>query len=36
MHARANTCWHPYVRGLALAANSQYNHWRLEDVWLDK
>ena len=36
MHTRANTCWHPYVRGLALAANSQYNHWRLEDVWLDK
>jgi peptide/nickel transport system substrate-binding protein len=36
MHARANTCWHPYVRGLTLAANSQYNHWRFEDVWLDK
>ena len=36
MHTRANTCWHPWVRGLALAANSQYNHWRLEDVWLNK
>jgi peptide/nickel transport system substrate-binding protein len=35
-HVRANTCWHPYVRGLALAANSHYNHWRFEDVWLDK
>ena len=36
MHTRANTCWHPWVRGLALANNSQYNHWRLEDVWLDR
>ncbi|MFO1161270.1 MAG: ABC transporter substrate-binding protein [Reyranellaceae bacterium] len=36
MHLRANTCWHPWVKGLALATNSQYNHWRLEDVWLDK
>jgi len=30
------TCWHPWVKGLALASNSQYNHWRLEDAWLDK
>ena len=36
MHTRANTCWHPWVKGLALASNSQYNHWRLEDVWLDR
>ncbi len=36
MHTRANTCWHPWVKGLALASNSQYNHWRLEDAWLDK
>lgn len=36
MHTRANTCWHPWVKGLALASNSQYNHWRLEDVWLNR
>jgi peptide/nickel transport system substrate-binding protein len=30
------TCWHPHVKGITLARNSQYNHWRLEDAWLDK
>jgi peptide/nickel transport system substrate-binding protein len=35
-HSRANTCWHPYVHGITLVANSQYNHWRMEDAWLDK
>ena len=35
-HTRANTCWHPYVKGITLAENSQYNHWRFEDAWLDK
>jgi peptide/nickel transport system substrate-binding protein len=35
-HSRANTCWYPYVRGIALATNSQYNHWRFENVWLDR
>jgi peptide/nickel transport system substrate-binding protein len=35
-HLRAATCWQPKVRGLTLMANSQYNGWRSEDVWLDK
>ena len=35
-HTRANTCRYPYVKGLTIAENSQYNHWRMEDVWLDK
>jgi peptide/nickel transport system substrate-binding protein len=35
-HLRAATCWQPEVRGLTLMANSQYNGWRFEDVWLDK
>ena len=26
----------PIVKGITLAQNSQYNHWRLEDAWLDK
>ena len=30
------TCWHPHVKGITLARNSQYNHWRLEDAWIDK
>jgi peptide/nickel transport system substrate-binding protein len=36
MHGRAATCWHPAVRGINMAINSIYNHWRFEDVWLDK
>ncbi|MBN8909423.1 MAG: hypothetical protein J0H99_23160, partial [Rhodospirillales bacterium] len=34
--SRMATCWHPYVKGVMLTRNSQYNQWRLEDVWLDK
>ena len=30
------TCWHPQVRGITLANNSQYNHWRMEDAWLSR
>jgi len=33
---RTTTCWHPHVKGIKLHQNSQYNHWRLEDAWLDK
>jgi peptide/nickel transport system substrate-binding protein len=33
---RTATCWHPHVKGIQLHQNSQYNHWRLEDAWLDK
>jgi peptide/nickel transport system substrate-binding protein len=35
-HGRANTCWHPHMKGLVLQHNSIYNGWRFEDVWLDK
>jgi peptide/nickel transport system substrate-binding protein len=30
----SGTCMHPHVRGITMAGNSQYNHWRLEDAWL--
>ena len=35
-HIRAATCWQPYVKGVTMMANSQYNGWRMEDWWLDK
>ncbi len=35
-HGRAATCWQPAVKGINLAVNTIYNHWRFEDVWLDK
>jgi len=28
--------WRPEVKGLNLAVNTSYNHWRFEDVWLDR
>ncbi len=34
-HARAATCWQPYVKNITLMSNSAYNSWRLEDAWLD-
>ena len=34
-HARTATCWQPKVKGLTIMVNSQYNGWRMEDVWLD-
>jgi peptide/nickel transport system substrate-binding protein len=35
-HGRAAGCWHPYVKGVTIHANSIYNGWRFEDVWLDR
>lgn len=35
-HARAGTCWQPYVKGVTVMSNSSYNGYRYEDVWLDK
>jgi peptide/nickel transport system substrate-binding protein len=29
------TCRQPYLKNLTLMANSIYNGWRFEDVWLD-
>ena len=28
-------CWQPRVKGLTIMANSIYNGWRFEDLWLD-
>lgn len=35
-HAKAATCWQPYVHGYTQMINSVYNNTRFEDVWLDK
>ncbi|MDI1285602.1 MAG: ABC transporter substrate-binding protein [Reyranella sp.] len=35
-HDWGATCWRPYVKGVNLAINTIYNHWRFEDVWLDR
>jgi peptide/nickel transport system substrate-binding protein len=35
-HTRAATCMQPQVKGLTIMVNSQYNGWRIEDVWLDR
>jgi peptide/nickel transport system substrate-binding protein len=32
----AGTCWHQHVKGITIARNTLYNHWRLEDAWIDK
>ena len=35
-HGRAAQCWQPYVKGFVRQENSIYNHWRLEQVWIEK
>jgi len=35
-HGQAGTCWQPEVKGVKLAVNTIFNHWRFEDVWLDR
>ena len=35
-YPRGGTCLQPYVKGWTALANSLFNGWRLEDVWLDK
>jgi peptide/nickel transport system substrate-binding protein len=35
-HTRLGTCYQPQVEGLTVMVNSQYNGWRMEDVWLDR
>jgi peptide/nickel transport system substrate-binding protein len=34
-HTRLATCMQPNVKGVMIMVNSQFNGWRLEDVWLD-
>jgi peptide/nickel transport system substrate-binding protein len=35
-HGRGGTCWQPQVKGVNIAVNTIYNHWRFEHVWIDK
>jgi len=35
-HDQGATCWRPEVKGVKLSVNTIYNHWRFEDVWLDR
>jgi peptide/nickel transport system substrate-binding protein len=35
-HTRLGACYQPQVKGLTIMVNSQYNGWRMEDVWLDR
>jgi peptide/nickel transport system substrate-binding protein len=35
-YMRKATCMRPEVKGVTIMANSSYNGWRMEDVWLDK
>ena len=35
-HGWGGTCWRPEVKAVSLAVNTIYNHWRFEDVWLDR
>ena len=35
-HNRGATCMQPQLNGLTIMVNSQYNGWRMEDVWLDR
>ena len=35
-HTVAGTAVHPWVKGLTLMVNSEFNGWRMEDVWLDR
>src|ERR1700731_1233407 len=33
---RGGICWDPKVKNLTVMANSIYNGWRMEDIWLDQ
>jgi peptide/nickel transport system substrate-binding protein len=34
-YPRGANCWRPELKGLTIHANSIYNGWRFEDLWLD-
>ncbi len=34
-YPRGANCWQPQLKGLTIHANSIYNGWRFEDLWLD-
>ena len=35
-YPRGANCWRPELKGLTIHANSIYNGWRFEDLWLDQ
>jgi len=35
-HPKSVHCWYPEVKGFTVMVNSNYNGWRMEDVWLDR
>jgi peptide/nickel transport system substrate-binding protein len=35
-HPRAVHCWYPDVKDFTVMINSNYNGWRMEDLWLDR
>ena len=35
-HSKSGTCWQSYVKGFSQMVNSEYNGFRMEDVWLDR
>ncbi len=35
-HGRGGTCWQPQVKGVNIAVNTIYNHWRFEHIWIDR
>jgi peptide/nickel transport system substrate-binding protein len=35
-YPRAAHCWQPQLKGFTVMANSIYNGWRFEDIWLDQ
>jgi peptide/nickel transport system substrate-binding protein len=35
-HPKAVHCMYPDVKGFTVMVNSNYNGWRMEDVWLDR
>ena len=35
-HTRLATCMRPRLKGVTVMVNSQFNGWRMEDVWLDR
>ena len=35
-HTRLATCMQPQLKGITIMVNSQFNGWRMEDVWLER
>jgi peptide/nickel transport system substrate-binding protein len=35
-YPRVANCWQPQLKGLTIMANSIYNGWRFEDLWLSR